>query len=272
MYSLLACFLACLLACLFIILVVVFLWLIFGKENGSDPKNKMNEVPGPPGPVPVPGPPGPPGPVPGPVPPGPVVPRELPGPMSEKEFDFKKLKLDRFDETKDFYYCKKVGNVETILQKKSETSWVVVCAVWGLGMVTYYELNGCLVNGPVRFCDAEGNNLSVGCNRGGGAFEGPVFIGKQSVDEYLKRIDCKISFFVLEEIEFSKKFTNEYREEKENVNFENFANKTPNTIHLRFSGQDEEKLEIILVGHESGYVNVDGWQETTLIQANQRKN
>jgi len=38
-----------------------------------------------------------------------------------------------------------------------------------------------------------------------------------------------------------------------------------------FGGQDKEKLEIILVGHGSGYVNVDGWQETTLIQANQRK-
>jgi hypothetical protein len=186
--------------------------------------------------------------------------------MSEKGFDFKKLKLSRFDETKDFYYCKKVGNVETILQKKSETSWVVVCAVWGVGVVTYYELSGCLENGPVRFCDAEGNNLSVGCNRGGGAFEGPVFIGKQSVEEYLKRIECKKSFLVLEGLEITEKFTDKFREENKNLQF--YENKTPNTIHLRFSGQSlkAQKLDIILVGHESGYVNVDGWQETTFIK------
>ena len=259
----------CLLVCLYIILVVVFLWLIFGKENGTDPKKKMaGPVPiGPPGPVPGPGPIGPPGPGPvGPPGPGPVIPREPPGPMSEKGFDFKKLKLSRFDETKDYYYCKKVENVETILQKKSETSWVVVCAVWGLGSVIYYELSGCLENGPVRFCDAEGNNLSVGCNRGGGAFEGPVFIGKQSVEEYLKRIECKKSFLVLEELEFTEKFTDKFREENENLQF--YESKTPNTIHLRFSGQSlkAQKLDIILVGHESGYVNVDGWQETTFIR------
>jgi len=211
-----------------------------------------------PGPV-TPGPvtPGPPGPVPGPVPPGPV---GRPAAMSEKEFDFKKLKLSRFDETKDFYYCNKVGNVETILQKKRETSWVVVCAVWDPDTVTYYELSGCLENGQVRFCDAEGNNLSVGCDRGGGLFEGPVFIGNQSVDEYLKRRECKKSVLVLEGLEFTKKYTDHINNEK--VNYEN---KTPNTIHMRFTGQGE-RLEIFLVGHGSGYVDVDGWQETTFIQ------
>ena len=219
-----------------------------------------------PGPVVPPGPVTPPGPINTPglvVPPGPLYP---PGPMSETNFNFKELNLSRFDESKDFYYCKKIGNVETILQKKSETSWAVVCAVWVPGMVIYYESTRCLENGPVRFCDAEGNNLSVGCNRRGGYFQGPVFIGKQSVDEYLKKIECKNSILVLEELEFTKKFTHNFSEQ--NVEYEH---RTPNTIHLRFTGEKND-LEIFLVGHSSGYVNVNGWQQTTFIHVNNDAN
>lgn len=183
-----------------IMIIVLILWAsgVFSSSSSSSSSSSnknINNPPGPVGPGPV-GPVGPPGPDgPGPVgPPGPPGP-PVPGParppvlLDDPLFDFSSMRLmTNFDGASDFYYTGPSPNFclqfdsgnrfyiegESAFQKKTDTSWKFLVAVWTyrnsskneLLNVDYYESVDCA---NPKQCDKAGNNvmcnaLSIGGN------------------------------------------------------------------------------------------------------------